>query len=97
MAKRYGQVKRYGLEGAETMLVAIDTIFRSMASHHAHVVIGMPHRGRLNLLTGLLGFPAEAIFHKMLGESELSPSVVGGTGDVLSHLSKGNVGSVITA
>ncbi|KAL7857645.1 hypothetical protein AOLI_G00177470 [Acnodon oligacanthus] len=46
---------------------------------------GMPHRGRLNLLTGLLHFPPELMFRKMRGLSEFpenSPSI----GDVLSHL-----------
>lgn len=45
----------------------------------------MPHRGRLNLLTGLLGYPLEALFHKLSGESELPPAF-SGTADVLSHL-----------
>ena len=54
-----------------------------LAKHDA--VIAMPHRGRLNLMTGLLGYPLEAIFAKLKGEKEL-PEGIPGSGDVLSHL-----------
>lgn len=83
MAKRFGQVKRYGLEGCESMLVALDAVFRGCLAEHA--VIGMPHRGRLNLMVGLLGYPTEAIFYKLKGNSELSDTRL--SADVLSHLS----------
>lgn len=45
----------------------------------------MPHRGRLNLLTGLLEYPSRALFHKIKGGSEV-PEDLGATGDVISHL-----------
>jgi probable 2-oxoglutarate dehydrogenase E1 component DHKTD1 len=45
----------------------------------------MPHRGRLNLLTGLLKYPPRALFHKIKGNSEF-PDWLGVTGDVISHL-----------
>lgn len=48
-------------------------------------MVGMPHRGRLNLLTDLLQYPPQALFHKLKGNSELPPGTVG-SGDVLSHL-----------
>ena len=51
------------------------------------VVIGMAHRGRLNLLTGMLEFPPVAMFRKMKGLPEFPPDQYG-AGDVLSHLSK---------
>ena len=52
MAKKFPQVKRYGLEGAESMMVALDTIFaKSNDSSIQDIVLCMPHRGRLNLLT----------------------------------------------
>ena len=51
-----------------------------------HIIIGMPHRGRLNLLTDLLEFPPAALFHKIKGGSEL-PEEYGESGDVISHLS----------
>ena len=46
----------------------------------------MPHRGRLNLMTLLMNYPPEAIFHKLAGNSEL-PENSKGSADVLSHLS----------
>lgn len=83
MAKRFGQVKRYGLEGSEAMMVAMEILLGLSKSEH--VVIAMPHRGRLNLMVNLLGYPPEALFHKLTGASEL-PNDVPGTADVLSHL-----------
>jgi hypothetical protein len=47
----------------------------------------MPHRGRLNLLTGMLNFPPVEMFRKMRGMREFAPEQKG-AGDVLSHLSK---------
>ena len=51
------------------------------------VIIGTAHRGRLNLLTGMLQFPPVEMFRKMKGLPEF-PSQQKGAGDVLSHLSK---------
>lgn len=48
-------------------------------------MVTMPHRGRLNLMTVLMKYPAEAIFHKLAGKSELSENC-DGSADVLSHL-----------
>lgn len=45
----------------------------------------MPHRGRLNLLTGMLEFPPAALFHKIKGGAEV-PEDLGVSGDVISHL-----------
>ncbi|KIY53250.1 dehydrogenase E1 and transketolase domain-containing protein 1 [Fistulina hepatica ATCC 64428] len=84
---KFPNLKRYGLEGGESMIPALDTLF-SVASRAGieHIVLCMPHRGRLNLLTELLEFPAAALFAKITGGSEL-PEAYGGEGDVLSHLS----------
>ena len=49
-------------------------------------MLGMPHRGRLNLLTGLLEYQPRALFHKIKGGSEY-PEELGVAGDVISHLS----------
>ncbi|KAJ3050906.1 hypothetical protein HK097_008117 [Rhizophlyctis rosea] len=86
MAKRFPQVKRYGLEGAESMMIVLDTLFRD-ASHAGvrDTIVCMPHRGRLNLLTDLLNYPATALFHKVKGKAEF-PDDIPGMGDVLSHL-----------
>ncbi|XP_016322301.1 probable 2-oxoglutarate dehydrogenase E1 component DHKTD1, mitochondrial [Sinocyclocheilus anshuiensis] len=86
LATKFATVKRYGGEGAESMMGFFCELFRSSAySGVTDMVMGMPHRGRLNLLTGLLQFPPELMFRKMRGLSEFpenSPSI----GDVLSHL-----------
>uniref|UniRef100_A0A8D3A9Q7 2-oxoadipate dehydrogenase complex component E1 n=1 Tax=Scophthalmus maximus TaxID=52904 RepID=A0A8D3A9Q7_SCOMX len=86
LATKFATVKRYGGEGAESMMGFFYELFHQSAhSGVTDIVIGMPHRGRLNLLTGLLKFPPELMFRKMRGLSEFpesSPAI----GDVLSHL-----------
>ena len=65
------------------------------------IVIGMPHRGRLNLMTGLFNFPPVVMFRKMRGFPEFPEEQNRAAGDVLSHLSKysdawsGNPGCVL--
>lgn len=61
------------------------TLFFVHVAGLKNIVVGMPHRGRLNLLTDLLQYPPQALFHKLKGNSELPPNTVG-SGDVLSHL-----------
>ncbi|KAI0353832.1 dehydrogenase E1 and transketolase domain-containing protein 1 [Trametes cingulata] len=83
---KFPNLKRYGLEGGESMLPALDALFKSAAEAGVeHIIVGMPHRGRLNLLTGLLQFPPTALFRKIKGGSEL-PEEYGAAGDVISHL-----------
>ena len=88
--RKFPQLKRYGLEGAEGMMVAMHRLLEQAALKTSieNVVVCMPHRGRLNLLTGLLALPPRAIFHKIKGNNEL-PTGHGefkGSSDVLSHL-----------
>ncbi|ORX63115.1 oxoglutarate dehydrogenase, E1 component [Hesseltinella vesiculosa] len=86
LAKKFPNIKRYGLEGAESMMVALDRIFELSAKEGvSDLVIGMPHRGRLNLLCDLLEYPHAALFHKMKGNSEM-PEGTYTSGDVISHL-----------
>lgn len=60
LATKFSTVKRYGGEGAESVMGFFHELFRRSAGVGVtDVVIGMPHRGRLNLLTGLLKFPPE--------------------------------------
>ena len=68
------------------MLPALDTLF-SVASRAGveHIILAMPHRGRLNLLTDLLQFSPASLFHKIKGGSEI-PEELGYSGDVISHL-----------
>jgi probable 2-oxoglutarate dehydrogenase E1 component DHKTD1 len=68
------------------MVPAIDTIFSmAVSTGITNIVIGMPHRGRLNLLMGLLRFPPRDFFWKVQGNSEI-PEGVEGIGDVISHI-----------
>ncbi|KAJ3228002.1 hypothetical protein HDU81_006369 [Chytriomyces hyalinus] len=88
MAKRFPQVKRYGLEGAESMMIVMDELFKASSGANVRdVVIGMPHRGRLNLLTDLLKYNPASLFNKIKGNSEF-PEDVPGAGDVLSHVAQ---------
>ncbi|KAJ7695948.1 dehydrogenase E1 and transketolase domain-containing protein 1 [Mycena rosella] len=83
---KFPNLKRYGLEGGESMLPALDSLFSAAAQAGiSSIIIGMPHRGRLNLLTDLLKYPATALFHKIKGGAEI-PEDLGAEGDVLSHL-----------
>lgn len=84
--KKFRTVKRYGLEGNESILVSLDTLFRSASSHGIDdVVISMMHRGRLNALVCLLQYPMELMVRKLKGKS-LVPETLVGYGDVLSHI-----------
>lgn len=85
-AKKFPQVKRYGLEGSESMMIVLSTLFRSANKANINdAIICMPHRGRLNLLTDLLTYPIDALFHKVKGNNEMAEGLPT-TGDVLSHL-----------
>ncbi|OBS71972.1 hypothetical protein A6R68_13454 [Neotoma lepida] len=86
LATKFATVKRYGGEGAESMMGFFHELLKLSAySGITDIIIGMPHRGRLNLLTGLLQLPPELMFRKMRGLSEF-PENVSAVGDVLSHL-----------
>ncbi|KDQ52171.1 hypothetical protein JAAARDRAFT_210725 [Jaapia argillacea MUCL 33604] len=86
LATKFPSLKRYGLEGGESMLPALDELFRvaSLAGIE-HIILAMPHRGRLNLLTGLLGYDPTALFAKIKGGNEWDEEL-GAQGDVISHL-----------
>ncbi|XP_043259776.1 probable 2-oxoglutarate dehydrogenase E1 component DHKTD1, mitochondrial [Colletes gigas] len=86
LAIKFVSLKRYGCEGAESMLAFFHEFFKLCAHDDLKcVVLCMPHRGRLNFLTGMLNFPPEKLFRKLRGLSEF-PDGVNATGDVISHL-----------
>ncbi|XP_011402465.1 PREDICTED: probable 2-oxoglutarate dehydrogenase E1 component DHKTD1, mitochondrial [Amphimedon queenslandica] len=86
LAKKFPTVKRYGGEGAEAMIGFTDELFdRAADVGVSDVLVGMSHRGRLNLLIGLMEYPPVAVFNKIKGNSEFSDAMTY-TGDVLSHL-----------
>jgi 2-oxoglutarate decarboxylase len=82
---KYVGQKRFSLEGAETVIPMMDAAIDQAAEHALHeVVIGMPHRGRLNVLANLVGKPYSQIFSEF--EGNLNPSQAHGSGDVKYHL-----------
>ncbi len=80
--------KRFSLEGAETMIPLIDTLLSDAADAGVEdVVMGMAHRGRLNVLANIIGKPYEEIFSKF--EGNIDPNTTQGSGDVKYHLGAG--------
>ncbi len=85
LATKYVGTKRFGLEGSESMIPIIDEIVSAAADQNLEgVVIGMPHRGRLNVLANVIGKNYEQIFEEF--EGHISPDSVQGSGDVKYHL-----------
>lgn len=86
LGKKYAGTKRFGLDGGEAMVPALEAVLKT-GGHFGlkEVVIGMPHRGRLNVLTNVMQKPYKALFHEFHGGSA-NPDDVGGSGDVKYHL-----------
>jgi 2-oxoglutarate dehydrogenase E1 component len=83
---KFTGTKRFGLDGAESTIPALEQIIkRGGALGVREIVIGMPHRGRLNVLAQVMGKPHRAIFHEFKGGSA-TPNEVEGSGDVKYHL-----------
>ena len=86
--KYIGQ-KRFSLEGGETTIAALDAIINTAADHDVHeVVIGMAHRGRLNILANIMGKTYEQIFSEFEGTAKLDQTM--GSGDVKYHMGYGS-------
>jgi 2-oxoglutarate dehydrogenase E1 component len=86
LAKRYPGAKRFGLDGGEATVPALEQIIkRGGALGVEDIIVGMPHRGRLNVLAAVMGKPYHIIFHEFSGGSSL-PSDIEGSGDVKYHL-----------
>jgi 2-oxoglutarate dehydrogenase E1 component len=84
--KRFTGTKRFGLEGAESMIPALEQILKRGGQLGVkEFVLGMAHRGRLNVLANLMGKPFSAIFSEFQGASA-NPEAVQGSGDVKYHL-----------
>jgi 2-oxoglutarate dehydrogenase E1 component len=81
--KYIGQ-KRFGLEGAESAMALLDALLGDAADlGHRHAVMGMAHRGRLNVLINIVGKSYEELFGEF--EGNLDPTSVQGSGDVKYH------------
>lgn len=82
---KYVGQKRFSLEGAETIIPMMDAVIDQCAEHNLdEVVIGMPHRGRLNVLANIVGKPYSQLFTEF--EGNLDPAQAHGSGDVKYHL-----------
>jgi len=93
LATKYVGTKRFGLEGAESAIPILDTILSSAADSQMHgAVLGMAHRGRLNVLGNVMGKSYDQIFKEF--EGYVDPSSVQGSGDVKYHL--GAVGTYVS-
>ena len=83
---KYTGTKRFGLDGGEALIPAMEQIIkRGGALGVKEIIIGMPHRGRLNVLSNVMGKPYKAIFNEFMGGS-YKPEDVEGSGDVKYHL-----------
>ncbi len=91
---KYGG-KRFSLEGGEALILALDTIVQNCERRGIReIVMGMAHRGRLNVLANVLNKPLDVIFNEFQGN--FAPDSVGGNGDVKYHLGYRNVRKTAT-
>jgi len=85
-ANRFVGTKRFGLDGAEATIPALEQIIkRGGQLGVSEIVLGMAHRGRLNVLVNVMGKPYRQLFHEFQGGSA-KPDDVEGSGDVKYHL-----------
>ncbi|HEX8124271.1 MAG TPA: 2-oxoglutarate dehydrogenase E1 component [Allosphingosinicella sp.] len=86
LARKYVGTKRFGLDGGESMIPALEAVIKyGGADRVGSIVLGMSHRGRLNVLANVMAKPYRAIFSEFAGGSA-NPEDVGGSGDVKYHL-----------
>ena len=86
LGKKYVGTKRFGLDGGEAMIPALEAVIKYGGSMGVREIIyGMAHRGRLNILANVMAKPYRVIFHEFAGGSA-NPDDVGGSGDVKYHL-----------
>ena len=86
LAVKHPGTKRFGLDGGEALVPALEQILkRGSQMGVEEVVVGMPHRGRLNVLAQVMAKPYAAIFAEFQGVSS-NPEEVQGSGDVKYHL-----------
>ncbi|KAI9889658.1 MAG: 2-oxoglutarate dehydrogenase E1 component [Vezdaea aestivalis] len=84
LSTKYPNDKRFGLEGCETLVPGMKALIdRSVDFGVKDIIIGMPHRGRLNILSNVVRKPNESIFSEFGGSAEPSDE---GSGDVKYHL-----------
>ena len=86
LGKKYVGTKRFGLDGGESMIPALEAVIKYGGTTGVReIVLGMAHRGRLNVLANVMAKPYKVIFHEFSGGTA-NPEDVGGSGDVKYHL-----------
>jgi 2-oxoglutarate dehydrogenase E1 component len=86
LARKYVGTKRFGLDGGESAIPALESLIKYGGQLGVvEITIGMAHRGRLNVLSNVMGKPYRAIFSEFAGGAA-NPEDVGGSGDVKYHL-----------
>jgi len=92
---KYVGQKRFSLEGGETTIAALDAIISTAADHDVQeVVIGMAHRGRLNVLANIMGKTYQQIFSEFEGTAKMDQTM--GSGDVKYHMGYGSEVKTLT-
>jgi len=85
LGKRYVGQKRFGLDGAESAIPLVDAVLEAAAEQGLDgAVLGMAHRGRLNVLTNVVGKSYDQLFAEF--EGSIDPETIQGSGDVKYHL-----------
>jgi 2-oxoglutarate dehydrogenase E1 component len=88
LGTKYLGQKRFGIEGAESAIPVLDAILEAAADDALDsAVIGMAHRGRLNVLANIVGKSYRQIFSEF--EGNIDPGTIQGSGDVKYHLGAG--------
>jgi 2-oxoglutarate dehydrogenase E1 component len=83
LAHAHGHRKRFSLEGCESLLPLLDTLVQQAGLHKVEeIVLGMPHRGRLNVLVNVLGMPADQLTSLIKGAPHAAPDAW----DLIYHL-----------
>ncbi len=86
LARKYVGTKRFGLDGGESAVPALEAVIKYGGQYGVtEIDVGMAHRGRLNILSNVMGKPYRAIFNEFAGGAT-NPADVGGSGDVKYHL-----------
>ncbi len=85
---KYPGTKRFSIEGAETLMTALEEVLETAANMGVReIVVGMPHRGRLNVLTAFMGKPYDSMLSEFQGNLA-TPDTINTSGDVKYHLGK---------
>ena len=85
LGRAYQGKKRFSIEGTDALVPMLDTAIAESSQHGtSEIVIGMAHRGRLNVLTNVMGKPYETLFHEFEGRHD--EAAEDETGDVKYHM-----------